>query len=174
MIIPANKKRLPIAVFIGFTISVLLMLIIIKTAKHFNDQAYNNTIYIITCIGLLFWVLRFTALAFLYYTKATFDKHAEFKITNDGIIDNLSIFSVGNVSWTEITDIKIVTLLKTDFLIICVADPQSFIDKKNFLKHKTLKSFLKKFGSPIVISQKRIDYNLNDLKNILINKKLNK
>ena len=96
-----------------------------------------------------------------------FDKSAVLTISENGINDNLSIFSVGNIAWTDITDIKITTAIQTNFLVIGVTDPQSFIDRKSKLKQRPLKSFLKKFGSPIVISQKRIDYDLTDLKEIL-------
>lgn len=109
-------------------------------------------------------ILALTVIAFLEYLKTRFDNSAVFTISDNGINDNLSIFSVGNISWTDITDIKIITALRTNFLVIGVANPQSYIDRKSKLKQRTLKSFLKKFGSPVVISQKRVDYDLNKLK----------
>ena len=168
MTIPANKKRFPIVFLGGLIVSVLLFILIVDTVKHFNDEGYNNSIYLGAFIGLSVWVLALTIFAFLEYIKTVFDKNAVLTISENGINDNLSIFSVGNISWTDITDIKIKTALKTDFLVIGVTYPQSFIDKNSKLKQRPLKSFLKKFGSPIVISQKRIDYNLTDLKEILL------
>lgn len=58
--------------------------------------------------------------------------------------------------------------LNTNFLVIEVKNPESFINMKSKLKQRTLKSFFKKFGSPIVISQKRVDIDLNELKEKLI------
>ena len=171
MTISTNRKRLPIAFILGLLVSTLLILLIVDTIKYFEDQGYNRIILIGTLIGLLFWILIYTILSFLDYTKTTFDKDAALTITDDGINDNLSIFSVGNITWTEITDVKIATALKTNFLVIGVTNPQSFIERKSKFKQRPLKSFLKKFGSPIVISQKRIDYDLTDLKEILIKTK---
>jgi hypothetical protein len=171
MIIPVNKKRFPIVFLAGLTASVLLILLIIDTIKHFNDRGYNNSINLGAFIGIFIWVLTFTIFSFLEYVKTKFDKDAVLTITDNGINDNLSIFSVGNISWSEITDIKIIAALKTNFLVIGVTDPQSFINRKSKLKQRSLKSFLKKFGSPVVISQKRIDYDLADLKEILLRAK---
>jgi hypothetical protein len=57
--------------------------------------------------------------------------------------------------------------LKTDFLVIEVTNPQSYIATKNRLTQKTLKSLFKKFGSPIAISQKRVNYKLTGLKDLM-------
>jgi hypothetical protein len=134
MIIPASKKRFPIVFLACLTASVLLILLIIDTIKHFNNRGYNNSIYLGAFIGIFFWVLIFTIFSFLEYIKTTFDKNAVLAITDNGITDNLSIFSVGDISWSEITDIKMTTALKTNFLVIGVTDPQSFIDRKSKLK----------------------------------------
>ena len=168
MTIPVNKKRFPIVFLIGLIVSVLLIILIVDTVKHFHDKGYDNSIYLGAFIGLSIWILGLTIFAFLEFIKTMFDKSAMLTISDNGINDNLSIFSVGNINWTDISDIKITTVLKVNFLVIGVTDPQSFIDRKSKLKQRTLKSFLKKFGSPIVITQKRIDYDLTDLKEILL------
>jgi hypothetical protein len=168
MTIPANRKRFPIVFITGLMISVLLILLIVDSIKLYNGDGYNNSLLIGIYIGLSFWIINLTIFSLLDYTKTTFNKNAALTITDNGITDNLSIFSVGNISWTEITDIKIMTAFKTDFLVVGVANPQLLINRKSKLKQLTLKSFLKRFGSPIVISQKRVDYNLSDLKEVLL------
>ena len=117
MIIPANKKRFPIVFLGGLIVSVLLIMLIADTVKHFNDEGYYNSIYLGTFIGLSIWILALTTLAFLEYIKTIFNKKAVLTISGNGINDNLSIFSVGNISWADITDIKIITVLKTKFLV---------------------------------------------------------
>jgi hypothetical protein len=170
MIISANKKRFPIVFLVGLIVSVLLIILVVDKVKHFNDKGYINSIYLGAFIGLSIWALALTIFAFLEYIKTMFDKSALLTISDNGINDNLSIFSVGNISWTDITDIKITTAIKTNFLVIGVTDPQLFIKRNSKLKQQPLKSVLKKVGSPIVISQKRIDYDLTDLKEILLRK----
>ena len=171
MTIPANKKRIPIAFLIGLIASILLILLIVDTIKNSYDKAYYNFIYWGTYLGLFIWVFGLTIFAFLDYLKTLIDKDAVLTIAENGVNDNLSIFSVGDINWTDITDIRIITVLKTNFLVIGVANPQLFINRKSKFKQRTLKSFFKKFGSPIVISQKRIDYDLVELKDILITTK---
>ena len=168
MTIPVNRKRFPIVMLVGLSLSFVLCFLFIDSLRHFNDKGYNNSIYLGAIVGVSLTIFSITFLSALDYIKTMFDKTAALTITDDGLNDNLSIFSVGNVSWAEVTDIKISSVLKTDFLIICVTNPQMFIDRKNIFKRKPLKSFLKKFGSPVVISQKRVDYNLKELKNILL------
>ncbi len=168
MTIPVNRKRFPIVMLGGLLLSFLFIFFLIDPLKHFNDEGYDNSIYLGVLIGASLTIFAVTILSTLEYLKTLFDKNAALTITDEGINDNLSIFSVGDISWTEITDIKVMTALKTNFLVVGVTNPQSFIDRKSIFKRRTLKKFLKKFGSPIVISQKRVDYNLNDLKNILI------
>ena len=172
MTIPANKKRFPISLLIGLLFSTLFVILIVDRLKKFNDNGYNNSIYLGVLIGLLIWSLVLTIFSFLDYLKTTFNNDAVLTINENGINDNLSIFSVGQINWTEITNIKIATALKTNFLVIHVTNPESFINRKSKLKQRPLKSFLKKFGSPVVISQKRVDYELNDLKEKLNNARL--
>src|SRR4051794_2546927 len=111
MIIPANRKRFPIVFIIGMIVSTLLILLIIDTIRYYNGDGFKDSIMIGAYIGLLFWAITFTIYSFLEYRKTTFDKNAVLTITDNGITDNLSIFSVGNISWAEITDIKITTAL---------------------------------------------------------------
>lgn len=166
MVIPVNKRRFPTLFCICLILSILLAFRIIYSIKHFNE-VYDNRAYIVAYFSLFIYLFIVTIISFLDYMKTVFDKNASLTVTAYGINDNLSIFSVGDINWSEIIDIKISNALNTDFLIIIVKDPQSFINRKNRLKQRPLKSFLKRFGSPIAISQKRIDYNLTELKDVL-------
>jgi hypothetical protein len=57
--------------------------------------------------------------------------------------------------------------LKTNFLIIQVHNPDSIISRQRKWKQRTLKGFQKKFGSPVVISQKRIEDKVEAIKDVL-------
>lgn len=168
MTIQVNRKRFPTIFIIGLLGSILLTFLIISTLKNFDDNGYVNRINLGAYIGLLIVVLALTIITFLEFLKTRFGKSTELTISENGIYDNLSIFSVGNINWKDISDIKVVKALNTNFLVIEVKNPESFINMKSKLKQRTLKSFFKKFGSPIVISQKRVDIDLNELKEKLI------
>lgn len=171
MTIPAKRRKIPFTFIIGLVLSGLILLLAVNTINQFEGQGLNRILLIGAFGGMLFWVLTFTTFALLDYLKAMFDKNAVLTITDEGVNDNLSIFSVGNIPWTEITNINIAAGIRTHFLVIVVRDPEPFIERKAKFKQRPLKIFLRKFGSPIVISQKRIEYNLVDLKELLLKAK---
>jgi hypothetical protein len=77
------------------------------------------------------------------------------------------LFSCDKIKWSEVVDVRIQQVLKTDFLVIYVDNPYSLIAKQSQWKQRTLKGFQKKFGSPVVVSQKRIKQNVQDVKNVI-------
>jgi hypothetical protein len=172
MTIPANRNRFPILLILGLISSAILIIVLINAIKHFNEDGYNSAIFVGAYSGLLYWAIRLMCISFIEYYKTTFDKNAVLTISENGIDDNLSIFSVGKVGWPEITNVTITNLYKTDFLIIKVADPESLIERRTGYKQRILKGYIKRFGSPIVISQKRVNFKLADLKDILSSKNL--
>jgi hypothetical protein len=164
LVIPANKKRIPVALIIGLIICVLFF-------KFFKNEVgfdFNRPLYFVQVISLMVIVAAFTFIALVEYIKTLFDKKASLTISENGITDNLSIFSCGEISWAEVIDIKIEKWLKKDALIIMLANPVDIFEKQNKLKRRALKSNLKKFGSPMVILETRINYNLQALKNKML------
>jgi hypothetical protein len=110
----------------------------------------------------------FTVVTFVEIVRSGLIKSALLFIGEKGIDDRLTIFSCGKVAWTEITAVKIVTVQNQDVLIIEVANPQALIRRNSLLKRQVLKKRLKRWNSPIVIPGKRIHYDLEKLKNILL------
>jgi hypothetical protein len=49
-------------------------------------------------------------------------------------------------------------------LLIKVTDPEKFLAGKNAITRRSLKGTIKRWGSPVVISEKSINYNINELK----------
>jgi|GEM_PF-2201151 len=161
MKIPINKKRFPLFLVIGILLWILLKRFAANPRSYF-DNTYDFVIFY-WIVGIALWAAFFTIIGLLDIAKTLFDKNAGLTIEEDGIYDNLTIWSVGKIHWTDIAAIKIVSALNTDFLVIEVADPQSFIGDKNKIQRWVLKSFQKKFNSPIVISQRRINYDVYKL-----------
>ena len=170
MIITANKKRFPILMILCIPISVLLLLLIIYIINHYSENK-DNGFYLGLSISGALWALYLGILTSIDYIKTLLDKSATFTISDAGIEDRLSIFSVGTVNWEEIRDIRLVKVYKANFLVIDLVNPQLKIDNQKIYKKRILNSFAKKFGSPVVISHNRINYDLNGLKNILEERK---
>lgn len=172
IIVSIKRNRFPIVFAVSFLLTILFTLNLInsKTENMYMDGLFN---WIFNSMILLV-PLSYTIISLSEYIKTKFDKKASLIIADNGINDNLSIFSCGNISWTEISDVKTATVLKTNFLVVLLTNPVSFIEKQNIFKRKILKSYFKKFGSPIVVSQKRINYDVNDLKAVLLEAKRKK
>ena len=90
------------------------------------------------------------------------------KISEAGLNDNLSIFSCGEISWNDISGVELLKAFKADFLVVKLFDTNKILADKNFVQRYVLKKYIKKWGSPIIISEKRVDYNLNELKQIIL------
>ena len=66
---------------------------------------------------------------------------------------------------------SVLNSLLSDFLVIKLSDNNKYWANKNFIQRFVLNKWIKKWRSPIIISEKRVDYNVKELKkNILTNK----
>jgi hypothetical protein len=162
--IPINRKRAPIAFLISLALTIFITYGLLSSI---TDELFLN--------GLFHWLfciipISITVTLLIDYIKTRFDKNARITITNHGINDNLSILSSGNISWDDISGHEIVQLNKTRLLIIKLHDNLKYLKQKNFIQRYIQKSWLKKWGSPIVISELRIDYNFQDLVDIISNR----
>jgi hypothetical protein len=163
--IPINRKRFPHVLVIGSLFIVYLIYVAYNKAKETPVGEYFRwAVYVPIMIVLLYFVV----LAFIEYFKTLFDRNASMKITDISIIDNLSIFSCGKILWDEITDVQVIKTPFAEFLIIKVQDPFKYLKDKNPISRRVLKSYIKKFGSPIVISDQRVNYSLHQLKELIL------
>ena len=167
--IPINRTRFPVILMVSISLTIILTvnLIYSKTenmAMHgFFNWIFNSIVLIVP--------LFYTIISLTEYIKTRFDKSAMLKISDTGLNDNLSIFSCGEISWSEISGVEILEAFKADFLVVKVFDPGKFLIDKNFVQRYILKKYIKKWGSPVVISEKRVNYNLKELKQIILNQK---
>jgi hypothetical protein len=160
--VPINRNRFPIVFAISLLITILLTLNLVYSK---SDNMYMNGLFnwIFNSIILLVPLL-YTIISFAEYIKTRFDKNAMLQLSDPYLYDNLSIFSCGKISWNDISDVEIVKAFKADFLVIKLIDPGKYLADRNFLQRYVLKKYIKKWGSPIIISEKRVDYNLIELK----------
>jgi len=130
--------------------------------------------------GLFNWIfnsilvsvfLYYAVIAFIEYLKTKFDKDAMLTISDYGIDDNLSIFSCGKIPWVDIKGATILKVAKTEFLVVNLHNNEKYLSDKNFIQKRVLRGFIKKSGSPVLISQYRVDYNLNDIKYLIMEHK---
>ena len=171
IIIPANKNRFPIVLLIFLLFTILLVLNLVYTNP---ESLFMNGLFQYIFNGVILAIfLSYTILFFIDFVKTKFDKKASLTISDIGLIDNLSIFSCGKVQWNDINSVELQKSFKVDFLIIKVFDNNKYLIDKNFIQRHILKKYIRKWGSPVVISKKRIEYNLEEIKQIILANKNN-
>ena len=168
-IIYANRKRVPVVFLISLTISLLLIMYLIRQVKNEDDlPSFFYYYYIPAYIVLFLYAFIFMIISGLEYIKTTFSSEAVLTINDSGLNDNLSLFSCGSIPWQDISGVTIFEAFKAEFLIIKLRDPHKYLSSKNFLQRIILKRYVKRFGTPVVISEKRINYNIHNLHNIIM------
>ena len=166
--VPVNRKRIPYV----FVISCLFIGYLIYDAyKKSKESDVEGPLSWTVYAAIMLLLLYHAVIALIEYIKTLFDRNASLIITDSSIVDNLSIFSCGRILWDDITDIEVKGTTFAEFLIIKVQDPSKYLQNKNIVQRRVLKQYIKKTGSPVVISDQRIRYNLNELKKLLLEHK---
>lgn len=163
--VPVNRKRIPLELV---TSCLFIWYLLYDAAKKSKQTNYEGPLSWIVYAAIILILLYYAAISLTEYIKTLFDKNASLIITDSSIVDNLSIFSCGEIAWENITDIKVRRSTFAEFLIIKVQDPSKYLRNKNIVQRRVLKRSIKKTGSPIVISDQLIRYDLGDLQKILL------
>jgi hypothetical protein len=165
--IPINRKRLPYAAIV---FSYVTGVFIFWTVKGEMDgvpmDAFGRLIWALVSICWFLWV--FLTWADWLYTS--FSKNAAVNILEDGIDERSSIFSLGEIPWQDVHELTVIQRLRINLLIVYLYNPKKYIAAQPTWKRLVLSRWLKRFGSPVVISQRRITHNVHELKDILENR----
>jgi len=167
--IPINRRRFPHV----FIISCLFIGLIIYNAFSIkaNLLFMNGLINWVFTVSIVTILLFYAIISLIDYFKTVFDKHASMIISDIGIVDSLSIFSCGKIFWNDVSGVEIKRTIFADFLIIKLEDPSKYLKGKNIIQQFVLKRYIKKFNSPVIISDQRVRYDLYDLKKIILEHK---
>lgn len=163
--IPANRKRFPIVFIISFLLTVGGAYNITSTLNDSDEQLSYWT------YGILLIPLFYCIVSFIEFVKTQFNKNAVLQISDIGVNDNLSIFSCGKIPWSDISDVDIKKAFSASFLVMKLFDNNKYLREKNFITRYVLNKWIKKWGSPIIISEKRINYDLIKLRDIILKQK---
>jgi hypothetical protein len=163
--IPSNKYEFPLAALLGLVLAVILGLII---QNYLQDR--SSPYFYLNLVALFVWliyVVTMTSLAFLNYFRRLIDDKAVLTIDDDGIHDKLSLLSCGDIPWSVITRSEIRYKFRQKLLVVSVRDPEQFLARKNFILRKISRRLVKRIGTPVVISQKTIAYDIDELHTII-------
>ncbi len=156
-----KRSRIPIVLFAGILIMAVFLFLIIH-----DDGAMPFFYYMPLYIVLLGYGVLLTVFSFLDYMKTLFDKNAKLILSETGLDDNLSILSCGPIPWSGISGISLLKIKRFNsyYIVVKLFENNKYLKKKNFLIRYILKKYIKIYGGMVVISEKRIAYNIQKLK----------
>jgi len=133
-----------------------------------RNPAFNNPA-VKTAVGVA--TILFFGIGVIYFSRKLFDKSPGIVIDEKGILDNSSAAAAGFIPWSDIKQFATAKLMKQEFLIIVVNNPEHYLSKQtNFLKKKGMEYNNKNYGSPLAISANGLNCNLKELTSILESK----
>lgn len=88
-------------------------------------------------------------------------------ISSDGIVDNSSGVSVGEIPWTEVIGIEENKIQSQKFISIKVSDPLKYANKGNVLRRMSNRANIKICGTPVNISVNSLKIGHNELLEII-------
>lgn len=157
----------------GLTASIVFVLIglwLLIYKPTTSNTVFNNSL---VKYGAAIASIIFFGFGIFYFAKKLTDKKPGIVIDSTGILDNSSAISVGLIPWPNIIQFLTAKVMKQQFLIIIVDNPNNYIDKQtNFIKKKAMEYNLKTYGSPLAISANGLKCNLPELMTILENQLL--
>jgi hypothetical protein len=89
-------------------------------------------------------------------------------ISDTGIFDNLTKFSLGQIAWQDIDAIAIDKYRKTNILLIGLRNNDKYALRVMPQRMRIFRSYIARWNTPLVISAKWIDYKLEDLRDLML------
>jgi len=146
--IPLNKKKISLLLLgsIGFVTFGLLFTL---TPETFTSSRHSSEL-LIRIIGIISWM--FFGIVTVFGISKLFDKSAGLTIDDSGIIDNTNFTSVGFIKWEDIKKIKSGKSASTDFILIYVKNPKTYLEKTTIIKRKLMQGNKKRYGTPLSLT----------------------
>lgn len=165
--IPFSKRKLTLLVIGSLIFVVLGILFVVNPEKYTSFIMRSPTVIFISGLASIL----FFGLCFFFIAKKLGDNSPGLIISNEGILDNSSEVSAGQISWTDIEDISVIQIHRQKLIMIKVKNPQDFIDKqKNTLKRKMMALNYKMYGTPLSITSNGLKISFDELLTTLNNK----
>jgi hypothetical protein len=163
--IPVKRTRIPFALFIGILLAVVFILLIVNDDHSVPFLYYMPLYYILSGYGILL-----AGISLVDYLKTLFDKNAKLILSENTFYDNLGILSFGSIPWENITGVGLLKLkrFKSYFIVLKLIDTEKYLASRNLLIRYILKKYLKIYGGIVLISDRRIHYDINQLKTEII------
>ncbi|HVU95397.1 MAG TPA: STM3941 family protein [Puia sp.] len=164
--IPLNRKRFPYgAIILSYVTGVIVFWLVNGTID--SHIPFNLALSLV----VLFYFSQATCFSWADYWHNTFNKKASLILDDAGIEDQSSIYAVGRVAWQDIVGIEIRKRFGIDLLFIHLQDQDVYISRQVWWRRIALRRWRRRWGSPVIISQRRLAYDVHELKGLLEDRK---
>jgi hypothetical protein len=165
--IPLSKQKI-ILMLIGSIAFVAIGLWFVIAPPTIQNSYWGNPtkIMIVGYSSIIFFGLC----AFFLIRKLP-DNKPGLIIDDNGLIDNSSGVSTGQILWADIEDISVIEIHRQRLIMIHVKNPQDYIDKqKSGFKRRIMTMNFKMYGTPLSITSNALKIPFDELLSAL-NKK---
>ena len=165
--IPLSKKKLTLMVIGSLIFVVIGILFVTNPEKYTSTIMRSPTIIFIAGIASIL----FFGLCFFFIVKKLGDSSPGLVISDEGILDNSSGVSAGQIKWTEIEDISVIEIHRQKLIMLQVKNPQDHIDKQTSgFKRKMMTMNYKIYGTPLSITSNGLKISFSELLSTLTEK----
>ena len=153
---------------IGSLLFVVLGILFVTNPEKYTSSIMRSPtiIFIAGLASILFF-----GLCFFFIIKKLGDNSPGLIISNEGILDNSSGVSAGQIKWTEIEDISVIEIQRQKLIKLHVKNPQEYIERQTSgFKRKMMKVSYKMYGTPLTITAHGLKISFNELLSTLTEK----
>ena len=162
--IPLSRTKLILASFGSLIFVGLGFLFVIKPERFVSP--FMRTPALIFIGGLA--SIIFFGLCLFFITKKLGDNSPGLVISEEGIFDNSSGVSAGQIKWTDIEDISVIEIHRQKLIMLHVTNPQDYIDKQTSgFKRKIMQVNYKMYGTPLSITSNGLKISFSELLSLL-------
>jgi hypothetical protein len=160
IIIPLSKSKIAL-LLTGSIVFVILGILCFLFPEKFQTILFRNE-EIIRVTG--FASVGFFGLCSIFYVIKLFDNKPGLIINKEGILDNSSGVSSGQIAWQDIQDITVLEIARQKIILIKVSNPDDYIARqKSRFKRKIIKLNYDNFQTPIQITANGLKCSFDDL-----------
>lgn len=118
--------------------------------------------------GVAILCMLFFGAAVIFFLRKLGDKRPAILLTSEGLVDHSNAVSVGLIPWKDVAGVEQLRVLRQEFLIIKVVNPQDYLAKPmNYFKRASLQYNFRHYGSPLAITANTLRVSLPDLQSMI-------
>ena len=159
--IPLSKTKL----FFGICGSIFFVGLGIFLIKVVAAQQTMINSTIMKGLGIL--SIIFFGATGIYGIRKITQRKIGLTIDETGITDNSSAVSLGLIEWQDITSVRTVKVMSTNFLLIDTVRPKKYLVRCNEMKLRLVKANMEMYGTPITISSNTLKISFNELEKVV-------